>query len=265
VLNPLIGVQSKVAINRRSTWDDISPIVAKSRTRVVFCDVDETLISVKSMFDFLRYWMARSGDDGTGYRDSVEELRTMARGERPRSEINRAYYRRFTGVEYTALLEVGRDWYADYRRQPTAFVGATLAAVGGHRAAGDTIVLVSGSFRACLEPLAEDVGADMVVCSEPVISVDGQLTGEVYRPMIGDAKAAAVTETLAALGAVAADCFGYGDHSSDLAMLSAVGYPSVVGEDPVLTAHASRRGWPVLSAATGPLMHIGATTNTTHA
>lgn len=224
---------------------------------VAFFDVDETLITVKSMFEFLRYWMARTGDDGTGYRHVAAELHAMADSGMHRTAINREYYRRFAGVAVADLRSTGREWYAEYREQPTAFIASTLAATVWHRAAGHRIALVSGSFRACLEPLAEDLLADVVVCTEPIVGADGRLTGEVPRPMIGAAKAAAVEESLAQLGARAADCFGYADHASDLGMLACVGHPSVVGEDPVLIAHATRHGWPVLPAVPSPLpVHV---------
>jgi HAD superfamily hydrolase (TIGR01490 family) len=219
------------------------------RPTVAFFDVDETLITVKSMFDFLRFWLARRGDDGTSFQRAAGRLHAIAAQGRPRSDVNRAYYQLFAGVPYASLREAGELWYADYRRRPDAFVAATVAALARHREAGDTTALVSGSFRACLDPLARDLGADLVLCTEPVVGEDGRLTGAVVRPMIGHVKAAAVSETLTALGADPAASFGYGDHASDLDMLTRIGRPRVVGHDPVLRARAAEYGWPVLDPA----------------
>jgi phosphoserine phosphatase len=69
--------------------------------------------------------------------------------------------------------------------------------------------------------------------------------------MIGRAKAEAVAKTAAGLGVSTQDCWGYGDHASDLGLLRAVGHPVVIGDDPVLAAHAREHGWPVLSQAGG--------------
>ncbi|WP_123603224.1 HAD family phosphatase [Micromonospora sp. Llam0] len=85
-----------------------------------------------------------------------------------------------------------------------------------------------------------------------LVGPDGRLTGEVRQPMIGAAKAAAVVHVIASLDLVAADCYAYGDHASDLEMLLQVGHPVVVGTDPVLLDHANRRGWRVLPADAGP-------------
>ena len=214
---------------------------------VAFFDVDETLLAGKSMVEFLRYWMTRDGNDDTEFGDAMAELQAVA-DEAGRAAANCAYYRYFARVPSAELAEAGRRWYAQYRRRPDAFVTAAAAALAGHRAAGDLVVLVSGSCRAVLDPLAADVGADKVLCTEPVVGADRRLTGEVDRSMIGPAKANAAVRLAGSLGVAPADCFAYGDHASDLDLLTAVGRPRVVGDDPVLVSWARRRGWPVLSA-----------------
>ncbi|WP_026925302.1 HAD family hydrolase [Glycomyces arizonensis] len=221
--------------------------------RAAFFDVDETVISAKSMFDFLRHWLERPGGEGPTYEEAAGRLHAMAASGVHRSEVNRTYYRGFAGTSYEELLAEGRRWYAAYRARPDAYVSATLEAIGRHRLAGDTTVFVSGSFRACLEPLAEELGADLAIGTEPVVGPDGRLTGDVVRPMIGEAKAAAVRETIAALGLDPEECCCYGDHASDLDMLRQVGRPCVVGADPVLAEHARRHGWAHLPAEAGPL------------
>jgi HAD superfamily hydrolase (TIGR01490 family) len=230
-----------VAIHRLGCDNAVS-----SSGRSAFFDVDETLIRTKSMFAFLRFWMARNGDSGSSYEEVMDRIRSMAADGVDRSEINRTYYRLFTGVPQRELLAAGQDWYDGYRKEPTAFVGATLRALERHRAAGDLVCLVSGSFRACLQPLADEVSADHILCTEPIVDASGRLTGEVAKPMIGGAKSAAVAETMANSGSTPGDCYGYGDHISDLGMLELVGNPHVVSVDPALVAHATKHGWPVL-------------------
>jgi HAD superfamily hydrolase (TIGR01490 family) len=214
--------------------------------RAAFFDVDETLITVKSMFDFFRYWLAQRGDDGNEFMNAVSRLRFMTENGVERAEINRAYYRYYAGVDFSELVKSGRAWYADFRSRSAPFVAATLRAASQHRAAGDTLVLVSGSFQPCLRPLAEELSADVVLCTVPVIAENGLLTGDVRKTMIGKTKAEAVVETIAALGLTPEVCYGYGDHASDVEMLSSVGRPAAVGRDPVLIAHAVRHGWPIL-------------------
>ena len=228
-------------------------VAVNSTMRAAFFDVDETLISTKSMFVFLRYWIERRSSVSDAYERVVADIHTQVKAGVDRMEINRMYYRLFAGVPLAHLLAAGQDWYRQYRESPTAFIGATLSAIAEHRARGDMVVLISGSFRACLQPLAADVLANQVVCTEPIVDEDGRLTGQVVRPMIGSNKAAAVAETITSLGLLPADCFCYGDHSSDLKMLLEVGHPRVVGGDLVLLKHARRNGWPVLPADPSPI------------
>jgi len=129
-----------------------------------------------------------------------------------------------------------------------------LDAFRRHTAAGDRTVLVSGSFPACLDPLARYLEAGAVLCSRPEVR-HGRYTGEILQPMIGAAKAAAVQADAAAHGIDLLDCYAYGDHISDLPVLGVVGAPVVVGDDPVLTDHAIRHGWTQLPTSV-PLLTL---------
>ncbi|MFI5660537.1 HAD family hydrolase [Streptomyces sp. NPDC051684] len=226
------------------------PLGPRGRTAsgrgIAFFDVDETLITAKSMFDFWAYWTSL----GHG-RDA--DTRPV-RGDRV--VRNRAHFRRYAGVPAAELEAAGRRWYAAYRDGPAAFVPSAVEALRRHRDAGRPVVLVSGSMRALTEPVARDLGADAVLCTELRVGADGLLTGEVEHPMIGGAKGAAARELIRGAGAAAADCYGYGDHASDLPLLRAVGHPAVVGGDPDLVDHALRAGWPRLPAGSGP-RHFG--------
>ncbi|MFD5467405.1 HAD family hydrolase [Kitasatospora sp. NPDC127059] len=207
-----------------------------------FFDVDETLITVKSMFDFLAFRYQVEGRPESDYARDHGALRRLAEQGVPREEVNRAYYRLFAGVREAELADQGEEWF---RRRSTAgelFHAPALAAFRHHTEQGHHTVLVSGSFPGCLDPIARHVAADTILCSRPLVA-DGILTGELEQPMIGAAKAAAARELLHLNGYDPARCHAYGDHSSDLDLLRLVGHPTVVGEDPVLTEHADREGW----------------------
>jgi HAD superfamily hydrolase (TIGR01490 family) len=129
----------------------------------------------------------------------------------------------------------GRRWFADRRRAEGFYLADTRDALRRHRTAGAAVILVSGSFPAVLEPIAEAVGATRILCTRPECR-DGVLTGGIVgEPVIGEAKRQAVREVLANHPHIdPADCFAYGDHVSDLPMLAEVGYPVVVGDCPEL-------------------------------
>ena len=159
----------------------------------------------------------------------------------PRAEINKAYFRLFAGALAADVVSSGRRWFAAENQRPGFFHPRVLAALRAHVRAGDLTVLVSGSMPACVEPVARFVGAGAVLCSRPEI-VEGRHTGAV-RPMIGTAKAAAVTELAAAHGLDLGASSAYGDHLSDVAVLALVGDPVAVGADPALADHATAHGW----------------------
>ena len=218
-----------------------------------FFDVDETLLNAESLFEFLRFWLTRQGDDDCAYDRVMTEVRGLAELGTDRAVVNRVLFRPYAGASADELSAAGEDWYRSVRTRPAGFVRSGLAALSRHRAAGHAVVLVSGSFTACLAPLARDLGADLVICTSPVVGADGLLTGEVVVPMIGDAKRRAVEDVIAARGLDPAACHAYGDHVSDLGMLDAVGHAYAVGSHAPLLTYARARNWPVLSARPGPL------------
>jgi HAD superfamily hydrolase (TIGR01490 family) len=219
--------------------------------RAAFFDVDETLITVKSMFRFLEFHLAQRGMPPAVYERVRDDLAELAARGRTRQFTNRAYYRVYANQRAAQITAQARAWFATELANGGLFVDGVLSALRGHTAAGDLVVLVSGSFPPCVEPIARHVGADLVVCTSPEI-VDGVYTGRVERPVIGQAKADAAREILAEHGIRAEDSHAYGDHASDLMMLREVGHPVVVGDDPILAVIAEEAGWRTLPGATGP-------------
>ncbi|WP_306366892.1 HAD family phosphatase [Nocardiopsis sp. CC223A] len=210
-----------------------------------FFDVDETLIGLKSMFDFLAFHLEENGLPGAAERHT-SGLRELAAAGAPREEVNRAYYRLYRGARAEELAARGRRWFARRSAERGFFLEATVFALYRHRAAGHRVVLLSGSFSPCLDPIADALEATAVYGTR-TLTEDGVLTGEVERPMIGEAKGDAVREYTERHGIAAAGAYAYGDHLSDLPMLEAVGHPNVRADgDTRLTELALRRGWPLL-------------------
>ncbi|WP_217545929.1 HAD family phosphatase [Streptomyces sp. GbtcB6] len=210
--------------------------------RAAFFDVDETLITGKSMLSFLTFHWAREGRAASRVASARAALSHQLRSGMPREQVNRAYYRLLRGSRETDLAESGRLWFA--REHPRGlFHPPVREALRRHSSAGDLTVLVSGSFSACLDPIGQAVGADLVVCTIPEVA-GGALTGELTgRPMIGRAKAEEARRIMTAFGLRPEHCHAYGDDASDLALLTSVGNPVAVGGDPALTAHAVRANW----------------------
>ncbi|OLT25027.1 HAD family hydrolase [Nocardiopsis sp. CNR-923] len=218
---------------------------------IAFFDVDETLIGPKSMFSFLEFRFTSDGREPSAYDRAVADLRAMAAGGAPRQDVNRAYYRLMAGESTDRLRGLGRAWFETASARAGFWHPPVVERLRRHRDQGDLVVLLSGSFFACLEPIAGAVGANWALGTRPVAR-DGRTTGEVVVPMIGATKGTAARAAAAVRGVPLADCTAYGDHSSDLSLLSAVGHPVAVGDDSVLGAHADRHGWERIRDVSAP-------------
>ncbi|MFJ9721150.1 HAD family hydrolase [Streptomyces sp. NPDC101209] len=213
-----------------------------------FFDVDETLIAVNSMYRFLRHHFQVCGRPRSAFEEAVRGLRALAERGAPRAAVARAYYRLYAGQDARELAAQGRDWFERELRSGELFLTATVDALRAHQRRGERVVLVSGSFAACLDPLAQRLGVDAVLSARPG-TVGNIHTGAVDATMIGEEKAVAVRTLLRDLGLRGEHCHAYGDHASDLPMLLAVGHPVVVGPDAVLARHAEAGAWRRLPGA----------------
>lgn len=209
--------------------------------RAAFFDVDGTLTVSTTIFDFLEYDLATRGRSAAEFRRAMDRLSALRAGGASRQEVNRAFYRNFAGREERELALVGRDWFEHNCKNSRMFHPPTLAKLRRHRHDGDLVVLVSGSFAPCLDPIAEFTGAHVILCSRPEIR-GGRYTGALAEPMIGERKAEAVRAMAVTRGIDLARSRAYADDASDLPMLRLVGRPEVVGDDPVLREYTIRHG-----------------------
>jgi len=102
-----------------------------------------------------------------------------------------------------------------------------------------------------LHPLMKQLDIRLNYCSAPTV-LNGRYTGELTQQAIGRGKVHAVTQYCAMLDVPPSRCFAYGDHSSDLPLLNAVGRPVAVDPDTTLAAHAREKGWEVLTSHNAP-------------
>ncbi len=211
-----------------------------------FFDVDDTLISVKSMFSFQQFWYQRYPDPLAQQRFDRDMSR---RHEQDISweQLNRQYYRHFAGRSVQQVAQCCYDWFVYMERhQERLFHDAVVAKLRGHQQSGHDIVFVSGSFPALLQPVAERLGVQHILAIQMVIA-DGRYTGEILQPQtIGQGKADAVSAFLSQLKGDAASCYAYGDDISDAPMLASVGYPVVVTGGRGLPEYGKSQGWKLL-------------------
>ncbi|MET7683664.1 HAD-IB family hydrolase [Streptomyces sp. NPDC005423] len=211
-----------------------------------FFDVDGTLLNATTMFELLTHHLTARGRPGE-YSLFRKRLDDMARAGADRTQRCRAYYEMYEGVPVSSVAEEGAQWFAGRAGRPRFFIESALAEFRSHAAAGHLMVLVSGSFAACLNPIAEHLGADVLLCSRPEVRA-GVFTGAIDTPMIGAAKADAVRRLADEHRLDLEQSFAYGDHISDVPYMEMVGHPVVVGSDAEMIGHAAECGWSRLAA-----------------
>lgn len=219
------------------------------KKRFAFFDVDETIVRFKTMFEFQRYWFTQSGFMPTifgswrHHRFSAQ-MEMYLRFGRSREFINAAYYRGFGGRDPALVRNLARRWYEEMRATGRElYFPPILRVLRAHQAAGVAVVLVSGSLIDILTPFAEELNVRHILATELEV-VDRHYTGRILPPqIIGAGKATAIRSFLAEQRADRADCWAYGDHSSDLAMLEEVGHPTIVSNAQEMIEIAQDRGW----------------------
>lgn len=189
-------------------------------TAAIF-DVDETLINIKSMFSFLEFWLIKRHGKKKGineYEKFYLYLREMAKTN-SREDVNREFYRVFSGYPQTLLYEDAAEWF-DQLNIKSLFIEEIRKQLDKHRGAGHYIILISGSADFILTPLAQLLYIDKLFAIKLANSEDGICIGIITgEQTIGVGKRRIVEKIRNENPNIF--LFGYGDHSSDIPMLSA--------------------------------------------
>ncbi|WJV25513.1 MULTISPECIES: HAD family hydrolase [Pseudomonas] len=217
--------------------------------RIAFFDVDETLIDLKSMFSFRSFYFRQLWGQESGAKAenaAAKRIDQYVLEGRDRSAINTLFYEDFRDHRPDRLAEAVQDWYAQERARPGFFIQPALEALRAHQRNGTDVAFVSGSAVQFLAPLAAELDVTHVLANR-LETRNERFTGQLIPPQtIGTGKWEAALGLMNQLGVLAANCYAYGDHLSDLALLMNVGSPTVVARDPALVRHAEQLGWPIL-------------------
>ena len=166
-----------------------------------------------------------------------------------RTRLNVSFYRNYAGLPPEAVRALAPACFTELIR-PHLFTQAP-ACVAEHRMAGRRVVLITGSIDFIVEPLARFLGVDDLL-SPSLVERDGQFTGELSGPPVGEAEKARRIRAYAQNRELDLSAsYAYGDSIADLPMLETVGYPRVVNPDRLLARRARRLGWPVMRWTAG--------------
>lgn len=210
-------------------------------------DLDHTLLSGDSDLLWCEFLIAR-GELGAGWRVRCAE---MAEAYTAGTVAPREYCDFHAGTlagRSVAELQPLRDRFlADVVRPRIPDDARALLA--RHREAGDTLVLTTATNAVVSELTARDLGVDHYLCSELEMQGDRYTGRSRGVPNMRTGKLERLRAWMAEHGepeqALRRAAF-YSDSINDLALLSAVGRPTVVDPDPRLESTARRKGWAVL-------------------
>ena len=140
-------------------------------------------------------------------------------------------------------------WREEFLRQciDPIILPAGRALIEKHRAAGDTLLIITATNAFVTTPIAARLGVENLIATDPEM-VDGRYTGEVAgEPSYKEGKVTRLNRWLQAHGQDMAGSSFYSDSHNDIPLLERVAYPTAVDPDPQLLSRAQDSGWPIIS------------------
>lgn len=130
---------------------------------------------------------------------------------------------------------------------------AAPALLERHRIQGDTLLIITATNRFITEPIAELLGVDGLLATDPEC-VDGRYTGRIAGiPCYREGKPARLAQWRAQQDEDYSHVTFYSDSHNDLPLLRQADQPVAVDPDATLRAEAQKRGWPIISLREPPI------------
>lgn len=214
-----------------------------------FFDVDGTIIDIKSMFSFLKYfYMAESKLLGAiKFNFFIFNTLLLEKFGVSREYLNKRYYKKFKNYPVKMVEAVGQNWFEqEIKANSKLFIKNTLHEIEKHKFDGAEVVLVSGSFSACLKPISDYLNINLTLATL-LETKNGKLTGNILQQTIGKGKVEVIKKFLRIKKySCLQQCYAYGDHESDIEMLNIVGNPRIIEGDKNTELYAKKNGWEIL-------------------
>lgn len=158
----------------------------------------------------------------------------------------------FLAFSLKPLSEHSRDdldaWHARFMREKIEPLITPQAEqlVDRHRAAGDTLMIITATNSFVTAPIAARLGIPHLIATEPE-QRDGRYTGRVAgTPSFREGKVTRLQAWLTQHRHTLDGAWFYSDSHNDLALLQLVSHPVAVDPDEVLQDHARTHGWPII-------------------
>lgn len=209
-------------------------------------DLDNTLLNGDSDYLWGVFLAEQGVVDGTAYeRENERFYRKYTEGRLDIFEFLRFSLRPLAEQPPQRLQALHRQFMQD-KIEPI-ILPAGEALIARHRAAGDTLMIITATNAFVTRPIAERLGVEHLIATEPE-RIDGRYTGNVDGiPSFQEGKVKRLQAWLAAEGGDLAGSSFYSDSHNDIPLLQVVERPVAVDPDTDLEAYARNHGWPVIS------------------
>jgi putative phosphoserine phosphatase/1-acylglycerol-3-phosphate O-acyltransferase len=175
--------------------------------------------------------------------DSLLGALSFALGRTGFSGMMAASTAAYRGMAESVLRETGQEVFEKHLARQ--IFPEARALVAAHRARGHTLAIVSSATPYQVEPVAESLGIEHVLCTRLEVE-HGVFTGRVVKPTCWQEGKLHYAEQLAEReGIDLAESFFYTDSAEDLPLLEAVGHPRPLNPSARLAGIARDRGWPI--------------------
>jgi HAD superfamily hydrolase (TIGR01490 family) len=208
-------------------------------------DLDHTLLNGDSDYLWGEYMVANKIVNADVYqRENKAFLDDYLRGD-----LDNEVYLKFALKPLTQYpidrLHAWRSDYVSHWIKPIVAKG-TQALLDKHRAQGDELIIISATNLFITAPIAELLGIDQILSTEPEI-IDNQYTGRYLgTPTFKEGKVTVLNEWLKNSNHSLSNSYFYSDSINDLPLLEKVSIPIVVNPDEKLSIVAQSRNWQIL-------------------
>ncbi len=209
-----------------------------------FFDLDRTLINGFSAKDFVKTRLMSGKFSSKEIISQFTGVLSYASGNGNFASLAGLSAKGVQGVDEQVFIEVGEEVY--HKTLANAIFPESRALVAAHLAKGHTVAIVSAATPYQVEPVARDLGVDIVKCTRMEVK-NGKFTGNIIEPACwGEGKAIAGRELAESMNLDMQKSYFYTDSAEDLPLLEIVGNPRPINPDTKLSTLAFQNDWPIL-------------------
>jgi putative phosphoserine phosphatase / 1-acylglycerol-3-phosphate O-acyltransferase len=209
-----------------------------------FFDLDRTLINGFSAKDFVKTRLMSGKFSSKEIISQFTGVLSYASGNGNFASLAGISAKGVKGLAEQVFIEVGEEVY--HKSLANAIFPEARALVAAHIAKGHTVAIVSAATPYQVEPVARDLGVDIVRCTRMEVE-EGKFTGNIIEPACwGEGKAYAGRELAQLHNLDMQKSYFYTDSAEDLPLLEIVGNPRPINPDTKLSTLAFQNDWPIL-------------------